>query len=482
MTTRPAPQPPAAGPDGGTADLLRRAAELAIAYRASLPERRVGAEPGLTSDDLRRALDAPLPEHGTDPVRVVEELAAAVGPGLVAMSGPRYFGFVIGGSLPASLATDWLTSAWDQNAGLYLATPAASIVEEVVAGWVLELLRLPANASVGFTTGATMANVTAIAAARHAVLRRAGWDVEDAGLQGAPAVRVIVGADVHASVLTALRYAGLGRGRAERIPTDDEGRMDPAGLARALAGRDEPTIVCAQLGEVNTGAFDPVGPIAEAARVHPNAWLHVDGAFGLWAAASPRLRSLVAGHDRADSWATDAHKWLNVPYDAGIVVVRDVAAHRAAMGVSAAYLPPAPGQERDPFDWVPELSRRARGFVLYAAIRELGADGVAVLVERGCDLARRMASRLMADPAIRIGNEVVLNQVLVHVGDADLTRDAAARVQAEGTTWLSGTTFHGQPALRISVSGWSTREDDIDRSADAILRCVADARVARAAT
>jgi glutamate/tyrosine decarboxylase-like PLP-dependent enzyme len=480
MTTRPADPPePDADPDAGTADLLRQAADLAIAYRASLPDRRVGAEPGLAADDLRRVLGGPLPRAGTDARTVVGELAAAVDAGLVAMSGPRYLGFVIGGSVPSSLATDWLTSAWDQNTGLYLATPAAAVVEEVVAGWVIELLGLPRDASVGFTTGATVANFTAIAAARHAVLRRVGWDVEEAGLQGAPAIRVIAGADAHASLLVALRLAGLGRGRAERIPTDDEGRMDAAALGRALAGRDEPTIVCAQLGEVNTGAFDPIAAIAAAVRAHPNAWLHVDGAFGLWAAASPRLRTLLEGHDLADSWATDAHKWLNVPYDAGIVIVRDAAAHRAAMGVAAAYLPPAPGQERDPFDWVPEMSRRARGFTLYAAIRELGADGVAAMVERCCDLARRMAARLMADPEVRILNEVVLNQVLVGVGDAELTRDAVARIQAEGTTWLGGTTFHGEPALRVSVSGWSTREGDIDRSADAILRCVAEARAAR---
>jgi glutamate/tyrosine decarboxylase-like PLP-dependent enzyme len=482
VTTEPTTPPTARDPDAGIAELLRRTAEIAIAYRASLPTRRVGAEPGLTAADLRDALARPLPSAGTDASTVVEELAAAVEPGLVAMSGPRYFGFVIGGSVPAALATDWLTSTWDQNVGLYLATPSAAIVEEVVAGWILELLGLPLTASVGFTTGATMANFVAIAAARHAVLRRAGWDVEDAGLQGAPVIRVIVGADVHASVLTGLRYAGLGRGRAERIPTDDEGRMDARALAGALDGRTDPTIVCAQLGEVNTGAFDPIDRIVEATRRHPNAWLHVDGAFGLWAAASPRLRDRVRGHDAADSWATDAHKWLNVPYDSGIVVVRDAAAHRAAMGVSAAYLPPAPGQERDPFDWVPELSRRARGFALYAAIRELGADGVAAMIERGCELARRMAARLAEDPTLRLMNEVVLNQVLVAVGGAELTRDVLARIQADGTAWMSGTTFHGVPALRISVSGWNTREDDIDRSADAIRRSLAEARAGRDGT
>jgi glutamate/tyrosine decarboxylase-like PLP-dependent enzyme len=474
--SREAPIVGLSDPDEVAPEVLREAAELAIEYRRSLPERRVGAAPGLVAADLRATLALPLPRTGTDARTVVRELAEAVEPGLVAMSGPRYFGFVIGGSVPGALATDWLTSAWDQNVGLYLATPAASIVEEVAASWVLQLLGLPADAAVGFTTGATMANFSGLAAGRHAVLRRAGWDVEEDGLQGGPAVRVIVGADVHASVLVALRYVGLGRGRAERVPADDEGRMDAAALGRMLEGRTEPTIVCAQLGEVNTGAFDPIDRIVAAVRRHPNAWLHVDGAFGLWAAASPRLHSFVAGHDGADSWGTDAHKWLNVPYDAGVVIVRDPAALRAALGVSAAYLPPAPGQERDPFDYVPELSRRARGFAIYAAIRELGADGIAAMVERCCDLAVRMAHRLAGIPGVRILNEVVLNQVLIGIGDGAFTDDVVRRIQDEGTTWLGRTTFHGEPALRVSVSSWNTREQDVDRSADAIAAAISAAR------
>jgi glutamate/tyrosine decarboxylase-like PLP-dependent enzyme len=466
-------------PDRGEDDmsaLLRRTAELAIAYRRSLADRPVGPGAGASAAELEAALGGPLPRAGRDAMTVVEDLAAAVEPGLVAMDSPRYFGFVIGGSLPAALATDWLTSAWDQNVGLFLATPAAAVVEQVAADWLVELLGLPSGSSVGFTSGATMASFTGLAAGRHAVLRRTGWDVEAAGLIGAPPIRVIVGQDVHVSVLSALRYVGLGHARAERVSTDDEGRMDERGLADMLAGRTDPTIVCSQLGEVNTGAFDQIGRIVEIVRRHPNAWLHVDGAFGLWAAASPRLRHLVAGHDGADSWTTDAHKWLNVPYDSGLIFVRDPAAHRAAVGVGAAYLPPAPGQERDPFDWVPELSRRARGFAVYAAIRELGADGIASMIERGTDLAHRMAVRLGSRPDIRIVNEVVLNQVLVEVGDEALTRDVIARVQADGTAWLGGTTFHGRPALRVSVSGWSTTDDDIDRSADAIIRALAEAR------
>lgn len=466
-------------PDVAAADLLRRAAGLAIAYRESLADRRVGPEPGLTGDDLRSRLGGPLPRRGGDPATVVEELAAGVEPGLTAIDGPRYFGFVMGGSLPASLAVDWLTSAWDQNLGLYVATPAAAVVEEIAAGWLVDLLGLPPGTSVGFTTGATMASFTGLAAARNAVLRRAGWDVEENGLIGAPPIRVIVGADAHASLLVALRYVGLGRGRAERVPTDDEGRMDPAALAGMLAGEDGPMIVCAQLGEVNTGAFDRIGTIVDIVRSWPGAWLHVDGAIGLWAAASPPLRSRIVGYEGADSWATDAHKWLNVPYDSGLVFVRDPAAHRAAMGITAAYLTPAPGQERDPSEWVPELSRRARGFGIYAAIRELGAEGIAAMVERCCDLAVRMARRLGEHPGVHVINEVVLNQVLVRFADDDaVTRDVIARVQADGTCWLGGTTFHGTGAMRISVSNWSTTETDVDRSVDAILRCFDAAQAA----
>lgn len=468
--------------EGATGDLLRRTADLAVRWRAALRERHVGAAPDLTPEALRAALGGPLPQAGTDAWTVVSDLARDADPGLVAMGGPRYFGFVIGGSVPAALAADWLTSAWDQNAGLYLGTPSAAMVEEVTGTWLVELLGLPAGTSVGFVTGATMATMTCLAAARHAVYRTIDWDVEEQGLVGAPPVRVLVGADVHLSVLMALRYLGLGRGRAERVPTDDQGRMDPDALGAMLEGHVGPLIVCAQAGEVNTGAFDPLGRIAEVVRHHPGAWLHVDGAFGLWAAASPRLRHLVEGHAGADSWATDGHKWLNVPYDSGFAFVRDAAAHRAAMAGSAAYLPEGPGTTRDPWNYVPELSRRARGFTAYAAIRELGAGGIAALVERDHDLACRMAARLGTHRAVTVVNEVVLNQVLVGVEDDDeLTRDVIARVQHEGTTWLGATTFKGRLRMRVSVSGWHTSAGDIDRSADAILRCLDDALVARAA-
>jgi glutamate/tyrosine decarboxylase-like PLP-dependent enzyme len=463
-------------PGADTPDLLRHTAELAIAHIDSLPMRPVGA-PGLHDpDSLRRALGGPLPQLGTPARKVVDELVEALEPGLSAMAGPRYFGFVVGGALPAALAADWMTSAWDQMSGLYVGSPAAAIVEEIAAAWVLELLGLPAGSSVGFTTGATMANFTALAAARHALLRRVGWDVEAEGLQGAPRMRVIVGADVHASLLLALRYAGFGAGRAERAATDAAGRILASSLAPLLHGSTGPTIVCAQLGEVNTGACDPLREIAAIVRGHPNAWLHVDGAFGLWAAASPALRGLVEGHDLADSWSTDAHKWLNVPYDNGLVIVRDAAAHRAAMGVAAAYLPPAPGDLRDPFDWVPEMSRRARAFTVYAAIRQLGADGVAAIVERCHALAVRLAEHLAAEPGIRILNEVVLNQVLIEVGDASLTAALVASLAADGTMWAGATTFHSRAALRVSVSNWSSRDADIDAAGQAIIGCLRSVR------
>jgi glutamate/tyrosine decarboxylase-like PLP-dependent enzyme len=397
------------------------------------------------------------------------------------MGGPRYFGFVIGGSVPASLAADWLTSTWDQNAGLYLGTPSAAIVEEVAGDWLVELFGFPKETSVGFTTGATTATFTALAAARHSVLRRAGWDVEADGLIGGPELDVVLGADAHASVFEALRMAGLGRDRPVRVPSDDEGRIRPAELRRVLrelGGRDRPTIVVVQAGEVNTGAFDDLDQVERIVREERHgAWIHVDGAFGLWALASPSMRGSLAGVERADSWTTDAHKWLNVPYDCGLAFVRDEAAHRAAMGIAAAYLPPAPGQERDPFDYVPEMSRRARGIPVWAALRSLGRDGIADLVERTCAIARRMADSLATESGVQILNEVTLNQVLVRFDDDDArTKAVIAAVQDDGTCWLGGTTWHGRGAMRISVSNWWTREPDADRSVEAIIRAHRETR------
>jgi glutamate/tyrosine decarboxylase-like PLP-dependent enzyme len=468
--------------------LLRQTAELAADFLDGIGERRVGAT--ATHAELLDAFGGPLPERGEAPGEVVSELARIADPGLIASAGPRYFGFVIGGSLPGALAADWLSSAWDQNAGLYAIGPSASVAEEVAGRWLIELFGLPPESSVGFSTGATMASFTGLAAGRHAVLDRLGWNVEEDGLQGAPEIAVVVGAEAHVTIHVSLQMLGLGRNRVHKVEADEQGRMRPDRLREILAGlRDRPVLVCAQSGNVNTGAFDPLPEIVSAVRELPNAWLHVDGAFGLWAAVSPALRDLAVGLGDADSWTTDAHKWLNVPYDSGISIVRDVPAHHAAMTLGAAYYVETAGGERDPYNWVAESSRRARGFPIYAALRELGRDGVAELVDRCCALARRMADGLREAPGVTILNDVVLNQVLVRFAppstlDADaatidaFTRDVIAAVQADGTCWLGGTTWHGMAAMRISVSNWSTTEADVDLSVSAIRRC-AEAVAAR---
>ena len=441
---------------------LGRAAALAGEWLATLAERPVRADG--PADGLR----GPLPEDGEDPLAVVEALAAAAGPGLVASPGPRYFGFVTGGALPAAVAADWLTSAWDQNAGMHVMSPAAAAAEQTVAAWAKELLGLPAGAGVGLVTGAQMANATALAAARNAVLARAGWDVEARGLIGAPPVRVITSAESHATVFNALRLLGLGRDTALRVDVDGQGRMRPDALAAALAAGDGPAIVCAQAGNVNSGAFDPFEEVVAACRA-AGAWCHVDGAFGLWAAAAPGRAHLAAGVAGADSWAVDAHKWLNVPYESALAIVADPAPLNAAMALTAAYLTAAGERERNGSDWAPEASRRARAFPLWAALRQLGRSGVAELVERDCVLAARIAGRLAAEPGIEILNDVVLNQALVRFGDDDgATNAVIARVQEEGTCWLGGTVWQGRAAMRVSVSGWSTTEADADRSAAAI--------------
>jgi glutamate/tyrosine decarboxylase-like PLP-dependent enzyme len=454
-------------------DALARALDLARQYIARRGDRPVWATATLA--ELRASLGGPLPDGPLDPAHVIDALAHAAEPGLVTTTGPRYFGFVTGGALPATVAAEWLAAAWDQPATLYVMSPAGAVVEEVAGAWLLDLLGLPSHCSVGFVTGCHMANFTALAAARHELLRRAGWDVEVQGLQHAPRLRILVGDEVHVSVIGALRMLGFGSAQVERVEADEQGRMKPAALAAAM-DRDTPTIICAQAGNVNTGAFDPLDAIADVAARH-QAWLHVDGAFGLWAGASPALRHHVRGIERADSCATDAHKWLNVPYDSGLVFVAHPAAHRAAMSMNAAYLVRSPEEPREPMDWVPESSRRARGFAVYAALRSLGRSGVADLVERCCRLARRFADRLRQEPSITILNEVVLNQVLVRVeplaGDGDTaTREALQIVQEERVCWLGGSRWHNLDAMRISVSNWSTTEDDIDRSADSIVRAV----------
>jgi glutamate/tyrosine decarboxylase-like PLP-dependent enzyme len=465
--------------------VLDTAAGLAQEFLASLERRPVRATASVS--ELRARLGPPLGEDGLAPEAVISELARDAEPGLVASAGPRYFGFVIGGSHPAAVAADWLTSAWDQNAGLSATSPAAAVVEEVAAGWLLDLLGLPEGAGVGFVTGGQMANFVGLCAGRHAVLERAGWNVEEEGLQGSPAVEVVVGEEVHVTVLSALRLLGLGSRRARRVAVDGQGRMRPDDLARVLRECPGPTLVCAQAGNVNTGAFDPLNDIAPLAREH-GAWLHVDGAFGLWAAVSPALRHHLAGIELADSWATDAHKWLNVPYDCGLAVVADPAVQRAALTARASYLVQTEGAERDPFEWVPEFSRRARGFTVYAALRSLGRRGVTGMIERCCHLARRMAEGLGRAPGVHVLNEVVLNQVLVRFdppagGNADaFTRAVIARVQQGGTAWLGGSRWRDLEVMRISVSNWSTTESDADRSVAAILDAAAAERAALGAS
>jgi glutamate/tyrosine decarboxylase-like PLP-dependent enzyme len=450
--------------------LLERVARLVAAQRASYEVDPVGVDADLAQ--LRDAFGAPTPERPTDAAAVVDAMAAAAAPGLLGIPGPRYFGFVIGGSHPAALAADWLTSGWDNNAGLYVCAPAPAVIEEVAGRWIVDLLGLPADASVGFVTGAMMANFTGLAAARHRVLADAGWDVEARGLVGAPPVRVIVGEERHTTIDIALRYLGFGSDTAERVAADDQGCMRADALRQTLGEpRGVPTIVCAQAGNVNSGAIDPLDDICDVASVH-DAWVHVDGAFGLWAAATGDRRSLVHGYERADSWATDAHKWLNVPYDCGIVVCRDADAHRMAMTTQASYLVQGgAGAPYDAFDWAPEFSRRARGVPVYAVVRALGREGIAARISGNCAMARRFAERLGAEPGVEILNEVVLNQVLVRFSDSDeMTRAVIDGVQRDGTCWLAGTVWHGVAAMRISVCNWSTTESDVDASVDAILR------------
>ena len=461
----------------GRSSLLRRTAELAADFLDRLPDRPVASKADLAA--LRAAIGGPLPEGPSDPEAIVEALARDAESGLVGSAGARFFGFVVGGGVPASLAADWLTSAWDQNAGLYALSPAAAVAEEVAAAWLLHVFGLPADSSVGFTTGATMASFTALAAARHRVLDRVGWNIETDGYVGAPPIAVVTGDEAHVTIFVSLQMLGLGRDRVHRVAADEHGRMRVDALREVLDRIDGPTIVCAQAGNVNTGAFDPLPQIVAAVAERPNAWLHVDGAFGLWAAAVPALRDRVTGLAGADSWTTDAHKWLNVPYDSGIVIVRDAAAHHASMTLGAAYYVETAGGERDPYNWVPESSRRARGFAVYAALKSLGRSGLAGLVDRCCALARRMADGLRGAEGVTILNDVVLNQVLVRFsppggGDAgatdELTRRVVAAVQADGTCWLGGTTWQGMAAMRISVSNWSTTEADADLSVAAILR------------
>ena len=457
-------------------DFLRAVAERGIAYRSTLRDAIV--TPTATPDELRTALGGPTPLRSQDPVTVVNRMADAVeAGGLMGMDSGRFFGFVIGGALPAALAADWLVTAWDQNTGLFAPSPATSVIEEIAGRWMLDLLGLPPEASFAFVTGGQMANTTALAAARHHVLAAAGWDVETDGLTGSPPIRLVVGEEVHVTVPRAARLLGLGTNSIERVAVDANGAMLPADLERVLAldpGR--PTIVCCQAGNVNTGALDPVGELAAISHAH-GAWLHVDGAIGLWAAAC-RTTPRLAGIEQADSWSTDAHKWLNVPYDCGIVICRHHQSHRAAMTVTAAYLvQAAPGTDRDPVDWNPEFSRRARGVPVYAALASLGREGIEAIVDRCCAHARRFAEVLAAEPGIVVLNDVVLNQVLVRFLDPSgreedhdtRTRAVIAKVQQDGTCWLGGSTWRDQAVMRISVSNFATTDADVDASTAAIL-------------
>jgi glutamate/tyrosine decarboxylase-like PLP-dependent enzyme len=436
-------------------ELFELTAAIAADFYETLPDRPV--YPRATVAELHAALSAPLPEQGSPARTVIAELAAAADPGLVAEASGRYFGFVVGGAVPAALAADWLTSAWDQNAGLYVLGPSASIVEQAAGTWLVELLGLPRHVSFGFVTGGQMANFTALAAARHHVLANVGWDVERDGLQGAPKIRVVVGAKRHGTIDRALRMLGLGA-PTDVVPVDGEGRM----LASALRIGDEPTILCAQAGEVNTGASDPFHAIADVRDAAPNAWVHVDGAFGLWAAATDSLRHYVDGVERADSWSTDAHKWLNVPYDSGLVFTAHPDSHSAAFSARAAYLI-VDDDKREQLDWNPEHSRRARGFAVYAAIRSLGRTGIAELVERTCAHAKTFAARLELMGA-EVLNTVELNQVLFRFPDDARTEAVLAGVQASGEAWMSGTVWEERPAIRISVSNWQTSDEDVERT------------------
>ncbi len=457
---------------------LHRVADLIADYREEIPEQHV--TPSLGRAAVRDALAQELPLRPAPLHTVLDELVAGAKPGLMASAGPRYFGFVIGGSLDAALAADLLTAGWDQCAYNEALSPAALAFEDVAGTWLKELLGLPASASVGFTTGGQGANTVGLAAGRWKVLQQVGWDVGRDGLGGAPRVRVVASAERHATIDRSLRLLGLGENAIEEIPALANGAMDTDALERALGSQpNAPTIVCAQAGNVNTGACDDLDAVTTAAR-EVGAWVHVDGAFGLWAAANPTTRHLVAGIGAADSWACDGHKWLNIPYDSGFVFCAHPDIHVIAMEYTASYLTgQVAGRVFGGGDFVPESSRRARGFAAWAALRALGRSGVADLIDRSCALARHAALLLDRLEGVQVVNDVVLNQVLVRVGDAELTDAVARLVQSDGVAWLGGTTWRGERLLRISVSNWSTTERDIEFTVDAVARARA-AALARA--
>ncbi len=446
---------------------MARAAEHAVAYRRAIANAET--TPTASYADMLAAFAAPLPEAGGDPARIIDELVERATPGIRASTSPRFFGWVIGNSHPTGVAADWLTSAWGQNAANLVAAPAASAVEAVAADWLLDLLGLPAHASVGFVTGATIANFVCLAAARSEVLRRVGWDVEGDGMCGAPPVEIVIGADAHATVFSGLKYLGFGAKRVTTVETDDLGRMLPAAFERAIRAATGPVIAIAQSGQINTGASDPFATIAPIAR-DAGAWLHVDGAFGLWAQASPAYKHQTAGIELADSWGTDGHKWLQTPYDCGFAIVRDAEAHRRSMAISASYLPPAEGSERDPSAYVPELSRRARGFATWAMIRQLGRAGVAEMIARDCDLAAYMGEALACVPGIALVCPIVLNQYMLRFGDDDaLTLATVERVQADAVAFIGSSLWRGQWVMRVSVCSVATTKADADTTIAAVI-------------
>jgi glutamate/tyrosine decarboxylase-like PLP-dependent enzyme len=445
-------------------NLLKETAERAIAYLETINTRSVRPAP----DAIARLtlFNEPL-STGSKPSEETLALLDSIGsPATMGIAGRRYFGFVIGGALPVTVAANWLATAWDQNTGLYNITPGAAFLEQVALGWLVELLQLPGGTAAGFVTGATVANFTSLAAARHAVLAKAGWNVEAQGLFGAPEITVVIGEEAHPTLIKSLGLLGLGRTRVTRVPADNQGRM----RADTLPTFSGPAIVCVQAGNVNTGAVDPIREIAAYAHKH-DAWVHVDAAFGLWAVTAPSRKHLVEGIADADSWATDAHKWLNVPYDCGLAFVRDADALKAAMAITAEYLP-TESEHRNPSDFTPELSRRARGIEVWAALRTLGKEGVADLIERTCRHARRFAEGLTA-AGYTVLNDVVLNQVLVTFGDAETTNKIIAEIQSEGTCWCGGTVWQGKTAMRISVSSWATTDEDVEMSLKAMIRAAA---------
>ena len=457
---------------GDATRLFAKATAHAAAYRQNLADDP--QPPSLSYRAMVERFSEPLPETGMDPGEVIDSLVALATPGLMPMAGPRFFGWVIGASHPVGVAADWLVSAWGQNTGYHSPTPSTSAIEEIAERWLVEILDLPPGCSVGFATGATVANGTALAAARTGVLRQAGWDPDADGLFGAPPVEVLIGEDAHSSVLSSLQLIGFGYKRVTRVNTDAQGRMLPQALERALLGKTGPKIVIAQAGQINTGAFDPFTDIVAVSKA-AGAWVHVDGAFGLWARATPTLRHLTEGIEGADSWVTDGHKWLQVPYDCGFAIVRDRTLHQRAMTQWSSYLPTISQGDRVPSAFVPELSRRARGVPVYALLKTLGRKGLAEIVERHCAMARQFAKLLQAEPGIKVVNEVSLNQVIVNFGHGDAASRRAAteavitRVQQDGTCFAAGADWRGDWVMRLSIISGETTANDIDRSAVAII-------------